>query len=100
MVDRAHAWRSRHPRLARLLDPLVRGLVSTYAQLELPRSVGLLEAAVAACPEAWPRDGIRQTRGLWHGCRLRLDCSDYFQRLTFLLRRYPDAPTQHLIWHA
>lgn len=76
----------------------VRAGVTAYARLQLPRSVGLTEAAAAAFKDAWPREGVRETTGLWHGYRLRLDCADYFQRLTWILRRYPDVPTQRLLW--
>lgn len=104
LVERAAAWhawlRSRRPRSSRVFNALVRAAVGTYARLELPRSVGLMEAAVAAFPDAWPSAGVRETRALWHGLRLRLDCADYFQRLSFLLRRYPDVPTQLLLARA
>lgn len=66
--------------------------------MELPRSVGLAEVAAGAFEGAWPREGVREGRGMWHGYRVRLDCADYFQRLTWILRRYPDVPTQHLLW--
>jgi FkbM family methyltransferase len=104
LVHRLAAWhgrfRARSPRLASVVQRLVRIFAGAYARLELPRGVGLVEAAVAVFPDAWPRSGQRETTGLWHGYRLRLRCADYFQRLTYVLRRYPDAPTQWLIRRA
>ncbi len=103
-VDRIIAWHarfhSRRPRAARAFDAALRGTLRAYARFELPRCVGLLETAIAACPAAWPRDGVRECRGCWHGYRLRLDLADYFQRWAYVLRRYHDVPLQLLIWRA
>lgn len=103
-AERTAAWharlRRRRPRSSRVFDAILRTLLCTYARFELPRCVGLLEAAVAAFPDAWPRDGFRECRGCWHGYRLRLDLSDYFQRWACALRRYHDVPLQLLIWRS
>lgn len=55
---------------------------------------------MAAFGGAWRCEGVHETRAMWHGYRLRLNCADYFQRLTFALRRYPDVPTQMVVWRA
>ena len=88
----------RAPAIAREVHQAVRFGVGMYARCELPRCVGMMEACVAAFEGAWPRDGMRETRAMWHGYRLRLNCADYFQRLTYALRRYPDVPTQMVLW--
>ncbi|MBX3375895.1 MAG: FkbM family methyltransferase [Phycisphaeraceae bacterium] len=98
---RLHGWIQRRTPLVRKLgDLLVRVATSRYAWLELPRSVGLVEACIEAWPTAWQRSGMAECRGLWHGYRLRLDLADYFQRLDYYLRRYHDGPLQHLIHRA
>lgn len=78
----------------------IRGVVCGYARLELPRCVGLLEASIQKIPAVWPREGARECRGTWHGYRLRLDLSDYFQCCGYFLRRYHDGPLQWLIERA
>ena len=77
---------------------LIRMTARAYARLELPRHKGLIERLIRDLPELWQRTGTRECRGLWHGCRLRLEMSDYYQRLDFYLRRYHDGPLQMLLW--
>lgn len=103
-VERVRAWHARlherRPRAARVFDSILRSALRAYARFELPRCVGLLETAIVAFPAAWPHKGVRECRGCWHGYRLRLDLSDYFQRWAYVLRRYHDVPLQLLIWRA
>jgi FkbM family methyltransferase len=90
-------WRGRAHRSA---GSIVARVVAWYAWAQGPRSVGLVQLCERAFPQWFPRDGWRECRGLWHGYRLRLDCSDYFQRLAWVLRRYHDGPLQVLIGRA
>ncbi len=94
------AMRRRSTVLGRLSGEAIRGVVCGYARLELPRCVGLVEASIQKIPTAWPREGVRECRGVWHGYRLRLDLSDYFQCCGYFLRRYHDGPLQWLIERA
>jgi FkbM family methyltransferase len=75
-------------------------VVAWYARAQGPRSVGLVQLCERVFPQWFPRQGWRECRGLWHGYHLRLDCSDYFQRLAWVLRRYHDGPLQVLIGRA
>jgi len=103
-VARAEAWharlRSRTPWLTGVVNACARGFIRAYSSLELPRSVGLAETTLVALDGAWPREGEREVRAKWHGYRLRLDLTDYFQRLAWVVRRWPDVPTQVLLWRA
>lgn len=94
------AFAARHKRAANLLARAVAKTATLYARLELPRGVGLLETTLVALPGAFLDTGEAECTGLWHRYRLRLDRSDYFQRLTLYLRRYHDVPTQLVIWRA
>lgn len=100
-MSRLAAWharlRSRSALAARAIHPLVRVLIALYSRCEFPRSIGLAEAALAAFPGAWPSHGDRRIQSKWHGFRLRLDISDYFQRLAWVVRAWPDTPTQVLL---
>jgi len=100
-VRRVAAWHDRfsvrHPRIASLMNSCVRGALTAYTRMELPRGVGLMEAAIAAMPGAWARSGERECCGLWHGGRMRLDLADYYQRLASYLGRYHEVPLQLLI---
>ena len=91
---------SRWPRSTRLFDALIRRILTVFARCELPRSVGLMELAIVALPGAWPSAGSHESRGLWYGNRLMLDCSDYFQRFAFALGRYHEVPIQLLMRRA
>lgn len=103
-VRRIAAWHggfsARHPRLAAVFNTCLRRSLTTYARLELPRAVGLLEAAIAATPGAWIRDGVHEGRSIWHGGRTRLNLADYYQRLAHYLGRYHEVPLQLLIGRA
>ncbi len=78
----------------------MRAAVGAYARLELPRSVGLAETAIAALDGVWPASGDRRIRAKWHHYSFDLSLDDYFQRLAWVIRRWPDVPTQALLWKA
>lgn len=103
-VRRVAAWQGkffrRHPMAAGAMNLVVRRGLVAYARAELPRGVGLLEAGIAAMPDAWERDGERECRGIWHGYRLRLELSDYYQRFAHYLGRYHEVPLQLLVRRA
>jgi len=90
----------RFPHLTRVLNAGVRAAFLAYSRLELPRYVGLLEAAIVAFPGAWKREGLHECRARWHRYALRLDLGDYFQRWAYFLRHYHEVPVQLLIWRA
>ncbi len=100
IAARHDALAVRWPRVTRTLDTLIRGVLMQAVRRELPRIPGLLELAIAAMPGAWPHEGIRECRGLWHGYRLRLDVSDYYQRLSYLMGRYHEIGLQLLMRRA
>ncbi len=90
----------RWPRSTRFFDALARRTLTACARCELPRTVGLMELAIVALPGAWPNAGTHESRGMWHGQRLMLDCSDYFQRFAHALGRYHEVPIQLLVRRA
>lgn len=82
------------------LDRTLRALARLYARYELPQCVRLLEAVLIQRQELWTTSGVRECRGCWHGYRLRLDLSDFYQRWAFFLSRYHEVPLQILLWRA
>lgn len=101
LVRRAQPWHARgwergsagHRTVGRALA----WAVLAWAHGEFPRSVGLVERCARTFPQWFPREGPHECRGIWHGYRLRLDCSDYYQRLAFLLRHYHETALLRLL---
>jgi FkbM family methyltransferase len=82
------------------LDRTLRSVARLWARLELPLAVRLLETLRVNRQDLWADAGFRECRGVWHGYRLRLDLSDFYQRWAYFLSRYHEIPLQVLLRHA
>jgi len=78
-----------YPRAALLAVP--------YARRELPgwgKLLGWLKVSQAAHDGLWADAPTREAVGKWHGYRIRLDLSNWSDRLIYFLGRYYDLPPQ------
>jgi FkbM family methyltransferase len=75
-----------HPRFAFAVRP--------YARRELPAWGRVLRWSGVYDNDRWAGAPVLETRGKWHGYRMRLDLSDWSERHTYFLTRFSDLPTQ------
>ncbi len=74
--------------------PPILWALSRAARLNLPGIAKLLRRAGAWDQPRWTTAPARETRGLWHGYRMRLELSDFHQRGAYFYGRLLDPAVQ------
>ncbi|MFN0133211.1 MAG: FkbM family methyltransferase [Phycisphaerales bacterium] len=93
-LERWHFARAaKHGTIDGLIERSLRNAARHWARAEMPLAIPILQALLVHRQRFWTKAGTAESRGVWDGCRVRLDLSDFYQRWAYFLGRYHEETT-------